>query len=243
MKNFPECRQIKAINGRDRMAGNRQNYQKKMEAVIAGEQARGRVTSLLLHSCCAPCSSYCLESLSEYFHITVFYYNPNIYPKEEYGKRVEEQQRLIAQLPVKYPVRFLAGDYEKERFYEAVRGLEGEREGGERCVRCFALRLREAAKTAAKLGMDYMTTTLSISPLKNAETLNEIGERAAQEYGVRYLNSDFKKKNGYKRSVELSAEYGLYRQDYCGCVFSMREREAAERAKTAEREAAEKKND
>ena len=216
------------------MAGIRQNYQKKMEAVIAREQAEQNVPSLLLHSCCAPCSSYCLEYLSEYFHITVFYYNPNIYPREEFAKRAEEQRRFIEQLPVKHPVKCVVGPYEQERFYETVRGFEGEREGGERCFRCYELRLREAAELASELKMDYVTTTLTISPLKNAEALNTIGERVAEEYGVCYLNSDFKKKNGYKRSVELSAEYGLYRQDYCGCVFSMREREEAEKARAGE---------
>ena len=204
----------------------KQNYQKMLDDTIAQITAQQIVPSLLLHSCCAPCSSYCLEYLSEYFQITVFYYNPNIYPEEEYRKRVIEQQHFIERLPAKHPVRFVEGAYDKERFYELTKGLEEAREGGERCFRCYELRLRESARLARELGMDYFTTTLSISPLKNAEKLNEIGERLAGEYGVRYLHSDFKKKNGYKRSVELSAEYGMYRQDYCGCVFSKREREA-----------------
>ena len=204
----------------------KQNYQKMLDDTIAQITAQQIVPSLLLHSCCAPCSSYCLEYLSEYFQITVFYYNPNIYPEEEYRKRVIEQQHFIERLPAKHPVRFVEGAYDKERFYELTKGLEEAREGGERCFRCYELRLRESARLARELEMDYFTTTLSISPLKNAEKLNEIGERLAGEYGVRYLHSDFKKKNGYKRSVELSAEYGMYRQDYCGCVFSKREREA-----------------
>lgn len=209
------------------------NYQKMLEATIAGLKEQNRVPTLLLHSCCAPCSSYCLEYLSQYFHITVDYYNPNIYPEEEYHMRVQGQQRLIRELPAKYPIAFREGAYDKERFYEMARGLEEEKEGGERCFRCYELRLREAAETAKSLGMDYFTTTLSISPLKNAEKLNEIGDALAEEYGVAYLNSDFKKKNGYKRSVELSEQYGMYRQYYCGCVFSKRERDAQIAAKAA----------
>lgn len=203
----------------------KQNYQKILENTIQRNQETGRVPSLLLHSCCAPCSSYCLEYLSEYFSVTVYYYNPNIYPPEEYTKRVEEQQRLIEELPVRYPVSFLEGAYDTERFYVMAKGLEEVPEGGERCFLCYELRLRETAEVAAARGFDYFTTTLSISPLKNAEKLNEIGDRLGAEYGVAYLNSDFKKKNGYKRSVELSQQYGMYRQYYCGCVYSKRERD------------------
>lgn len=202
----------------------KQNYQKILENTIAREQEKGNIPSLLLHSCCAPCSSYCLEYLSEYFKITVFYYNPNIYPEEEYYKRVEEQKEFIRRFPARYPIGFVEGNYDKERFYDMAKGLENVPEGGERCFRCYELRLREAAELAKKMEMDYFTTTLSISPLKNAEKLNEIGDRLAAEYGISYLNSDFKKKNGYKRSVELSQEYGMYRQDYCGCVFSIRDK-------------------
>lgn len=169
------------------------NYQKMLEATIAGLKEQNRVPTLLLHSCCAPCSSYCLEYLSQYFHITVDYYNPNIYPEEEYHMRVQEQQRLIRELPAKYPIAFREGAYDKERFYEMARGMEEEKEGGERCFRCYELRLREAAETAKSLGMDYFTTTLSISPLKNAEKLNEIGDALAEEYGVAYLNSELQK--------------------------------------------------
>lgn len=199
------------------------NYQKELEKIIAELEREHKVPGLLLHSCCAPCSSYVLEYLSRYFRITVFYYNPNIYPESEYSKRIVEQQKLIDELPVRHPVSFVAGTYEKERFYETVQGLEKEREGGRRCMRCYELRLREAASLAREGGYEYFTTTLSISPLKKAEKLNEIGMRLGDEYGVRYLPSDFKKKNGYKRSVELSAEYHLYRQDYCGCVYSYEE--------------------
>ena len=213
---------------------NKINYQKELDKVIEVLQRQGRVPRLLLHSCCAPCSSYVLEYLSRYFEITVFYYNPNIYPPEEFGKRVEEQKRLIAQLPAEHPISFLDGPYEPERFYEMARGLEQVSEGGERCFKCYRLRLTETAEMARAGKYDYFTTTLSISPLKNAEKLNEIGGQLAKDYGVDYLYSDFKKRNGYKRSTELSREYGLYRQDYCGCVFSMRERRAQQEAAAKE---------
>lgn len=205
---------------------NNRNYQKELEKIIERNQNESRVPRLLLHSCCAPCSSYVLEYLSRYFAITVFYYNPNISPREEYEKRVEEQRRLIERLPVEHPITFLAGEYEPDRFYEMAKGLEKEPEGGRRCFGCYRLRLTEAAKLAKEGGYDYFTTTLTISPLKNAGKLNEIGEELAGIYEVEHLPSDFKKKNGYKRSVELSGEYGLYRQDYCGCVFSKAEQEA-----------------
>ena len=219
---------------------NKINYQKELDKVIEVLQRQGRVPRLLLHSCCAPCSSYVLDYLSRYFEITVFYYNPNIYPPEEFGKRVEEQKRLIAQLPAEHPISFLDGPYEPERFYEMARGLEQVPEGGARCFKCYRLRLTETAEMARAGKYDYFTTTLSISPLKNAEKLNEIGGQLAKDYGVDYLYSDFKKRNGYKRSTELSREYGLYRQDYCGCVFSMRERRAQQEA-AARQEPAEQK--
>ena len=202
-----------------------QNYQLLLDKKLEQLQGRGSVPKLLLHSCCAPCSSYVLEYLSEYFSITVFYYNPNIYPDEEYEKRVREQQTFIERFPAKHPISFCQGDFEKDRFYQVTRGLEQEREGGARCEACFRLRLEESASLASQMGMDFFTTTLSISPLKNAELLNEIGQEMGERYGVEYLCSDFKKRNGYKRSVELSGEYGLYRQDYCGCVYSYQERQ------------------
>ena len=198
------------------------NYQKELDKLLAQLEKEERVASLLLHSCCAPCSSYVLEYLGQYFNITVFYYNPNIFPESEYTKRILEQQTLIGQMRVKYPVSFIAGSYDKDRFYEMAKGLEHVKEGGERCLKCYELRLRESAWIAKSGGFDYFTTTLSISPMKNAARLNEIGLRLQEEYGVNYLISDFKKKNGYKRSIELSKEYGLYRQDYCGCEFSVR---------------------
>lgn len=196
------------------------NYQKELDAIIEAHQARGEVPRLLLHACCAPCSSYCLEYLSQYFSITLFYFNPNISPAAEYDHRVAEAKRLVASLPVKHPVSFLEGTYDPQSFFDAVKGLENEPEGGARCDVCFRLRLQEAAKEAKNGGFDYFTTTLSISPLKNADKLNAIGEEVAAAYGVPHLPSNFKKKNGYKRSIELSREYDLYRQNYCGCVFS-----------------------
>lgn len=203
------------------------NYQLELEKELKRLPDRHR--RLFLHSCCAPCSSYCLEYLRQYFDITVFYYNPNITFPEEYRHRVEEQKRLIGEMNARPDscgrISFVEGAYEPARFLEAARGLEDCPEGGERCFACYALRLSEAARTAAEGGYDYFTTTLSISPLKNAGKLNAIGEAAGERYGVRYLPSDFKKKGGYQRSIELSREYGLYRQDYCGCVFSKAERE------------------
>lgn len=203
----------------------KQNYQRLLDQTILQLQEQGRVPRLLLHACCAPCSSYVLEYLSAYFLITVFYYNPNIYPDEEYNKRVAEQKAFIERFPAKHPISFVEGDFDKERFYEVTKGQEKEPEGGKRCQQCFRLRLEETAKLAKAMQMDYFTTTLSISPMKNAQMLNEIGGALAKDYGISYLYSDFKKREGYKRSVELSKEYGMYRQDYCGCVFSYRSRQ------------------
>ncbi len=202
---------------------NKPNFQLEMEKIIEHNRKNSNIPSLLLHSCCAPCSSYVLESLSKDFQITVFYYNPNIYPEEEYWKRVEEQKDFIRRLPAVHPISFLEGAYEKGRFYESVKGLEKIPEGGERCFSCFALRLGETVRVAAEGNFDYVTTTLTISPLKNASKLNEIGEALCAQQNIQWLPSDFKKKNGYKRSTELSKEYGMYRQDYCGCVFSLQE--------------------
>ena len=164
-----------------------------------------------------------LEYLSNYFEITVFYYNPNIYPASEYGKRVEEERMLLDKMKFKHPVKMIAGEYEPEVFYKMAEGLEHLKEGGLRCMKCYELRLRKTAELAKKEGYDFFTTTLSISPLKNAKRMNEIGTMLEEEYGVPYLHSDFKKKNGYKRSIELSTQYGLYRQNYCGCEFSYKE--------------------
>lgn len=195
-----------------------ENYQRQLELLLA--RLGGRRPRLLLHACCAPCSSYVLEYLSRYFSIVLFYYNPNISPQEEYEKRVAEVRRLLQEMPLAGPVTLTLGDYEPERFFDLAKGHEAEPEGGDRCTLCYRLRLTEAAQAAKDLACDYFTTTLSISPYKNAEKLNTIGAELAKEYGVPYLFSDFKKRNGYKRSIELSREYNLYRQNYCGCVYS-----------------------
>jgi len=213
------------------MVNQKRNYQKELEHIIAVHQKNHMAPSLFLHACCAPCSSYCLEYLAQYFRITVFYYNPNISPEEEYKKRVEELYSLVARqeelfLMFKdtyYPIQMVVGKYDPECFYKMAEGMEDIPEGGERCFACYELRLREAALEASTRGFDYFTTTLSISPHKNAEKLNEIGERLAREYSVAYLPSDFKKKNGYRRSCELSEQFGLYRQNYCGCIYSKQE--------------------
>lgn len=200
----------------------KRNYQIEMERAIRGYEALGRRSRLLLHSCCAPCSSYVLELLNPVFDITVFYYNPNIAPAEEFERRAAEQVRLAEALPHEGRIEVIRGAYDPQAFYDAVRGHEDDPEGGARCEKCFRLRLREAAKLAAARGDDCFTTTLTISPLKDAQLINAIGMALADEYGVPWLPCDFKKKNGYKRSCELSEAYGLYRQDYCGCVFSRR---------------------
>ncbi len=201
------------------MIVNKRNYQRELDNIIASLDPM-HTPRLLLHGCCAPCSSYVLEYLSRYFEITLYYYNPNISSRAEYDKRAEEVRRLIAALPVTHPITFLAGEWDSDRFLEAVRGLECEPEGGARCRVCFRLRLDSAAEVAHEGGYDFFTTTLSISPLKDSELLNTIGEEAGARFGVRHLPSDFKKRGGYQRSVALSREYDLYRQDYCGCAFS-----------------------
>lgn len=217
---------------------NQRNYQKELELILQqiaeSADAQGSQTpALFLHSCCAPCSSYVLEYLRRYFRITVFYYNPNISYEEEYRRRAAEQRRLIRAYNAMLPesgasgeqagrIEIVEGDYEPDCFYDAVKGLEQCPEGGERCFACYELRLRETAKRAAEGKFDYFATTLTISPQKNAAKLNEIGARLADEYGVKWLVSDFKKKGGYQRSIVLSGEYDLYRQNYCGCVFSKR---------------------
>jgi predicted adenine nucleotide alpha hydrolase (AANH) superfamily ATPase len=205
---------------------NKVNYQKELDKLIKKLDEEGSVPSLLLHSCCGPCSSYCIEYLSQFFNITVFYYNPNIYPDEEYYTRVKEQERFIKEFPTKHPVSFIEGDYDTKSFYEMAKGLEQEPEKGARCHKCYELRLRRTAQVAKEKGFDFFTTTLTISPMKDSQVLNEIGQRIALEEGVSWLVSDFKKKEGYKRSTELSKEYCMYRQDYCGCVYSYRDRQA-----------------
>lgn len=199
------------------------NYSNETEKVIEQIKKTNTKPSLLLHACCAPCSSYVIEYLSKYFNITMYYYNPNISPIQEYNFRLEELSRLLKEMKEAENIEILPCEYEAERFYEIAKGLEAEKEGGERCFRCYRLRLEKTAQAAKEKGFDYFTTTLSISPYKNAEKLNEIGKELSEKYNVPYLFSDFKKKNGYKRSIELSKEYGLYRQDYCGCVYSKKD--------------------
>ena len=203
----------------------KQNYQLMLDKTIETLTREGKRPKLLLHACCAPCSSYVLEYLSVFFDITLFFYNPNISPKEEYDKRERELSRLVEDMGLTQKVSFLQAEYTPELFYALTRGLEQLPEGGERCKKCYALRIEEAAKAASVGGFDYFTTTLSISPYKNADWLCEIGSDMSDKYGVSYLYSDFKKRNGYKRSCELSELYGLYRQDFCGCVFSKIERD------------------
>lgn len=220
---------------------NKRNYSIELDKILKNPENRGK--SLFLHSCCAPCSSYVLEYLRSFFRITVFYYNPNITADEEYAKRVIEQKRLISELNAQtdidmqgkedgdapaFKIEIVEGDYDKQLFFDRVKGLEKCKEGGERCFACYELRLAETAKQARVREMDYFTTTLTISPLKNAVKLNEIGERLASEHDVTWLPSDFKKKGGYQRSIELSKEHDLYRQNYCGCIYSKMEREIKE---------------
>lgn len=201
---------------------NQRNYQRELDRILSGLEGDGTVPRLLLHSCCAPCSSYVLEYLSRYFEITLLYFNPNIYPPSEYERRAAEQESLISRMTFVHPVTMMTGRYEPDEFYRAARGLEKEPEGGARCLRCYELRLREAALAAREGAFDFFTTTLTISPLKSAEKLNQVGERVGEEYGVAFLPSDFKKRDGYKRSLWLSNEYYLYRQNYCGCIYSIR---------------------
>ena len=201
-----------------------------MEEIIAGIRDRelrdGNLPSLLLHSCCAPCSTSVIAALSSFFRITVFYYNPNIDDREEYEKRASEQERLLSVMPTPFPVSFLEGDYRPDEFIDLARNHEGDREGGERCTLCYALRLEKTAKVAHERSFDWFTSTLSVSPMKDADRINVIGSAAGEKYGVAWLWSDFKKKDGYRQSIELSKEYGLYRQDYCGCSYSRRKGDA-----------------
>ena len=189
--------------------------EKQMEMIPEG-------TELLLHACCAPCSSAVLERISNHFKISIFYYNPNITDYDEYVKRIDEIKKLISLVNAKYPISLIEGNYEPEKFFEMVKGLELEPERGRRCYKCYSLRLDETAKMAEKLGFNYFCTTLTLSPHKNSDWINEIGENLNDKYNSTYLYSDFKKKNGYKRSIELSRDYNLYRQDYCGCIYSVR---------------------
>lgn len=197
-----------------------ENLQKELEKIIEQNKKEGTKPSLLLHACCAPCSSYCIEYLHKYFDITLFFYNPNIFPAEEYAHRVNELKRLVTEMGLSIPV--LEAENDTESFYALAKGRENIREGGARCFDCYRLRLKKTAQLAREKGFDYFTTTLSVSPLKNSKKLREIGLELEGEYGVKNLPSDFKKKEGYKRSIELSKKYNLYRQNYCGCEYSVR---------------------
>lgn len=198
------------------------NYDKLMEEQMS---ATKEGSTLLLHACCAPCSSACLERLSNFFKITIIYYNPNITEEKEYLKRLEELKNFIQKIKVKYPINIIDTRYNPKEFFEISKGLEKEKERGKRCYKCYELRLEETAKVAKENNFDFFATTLTLSPYKKTDWLNEIGESLSNKYQTSYLYSDFKKKNGYKRSIELSKEYNLYRQDYCGCIYSKLERE------------------
>lgn len=203
----------------------KRNYQREMDALLEKLNKSGQVKHLFLHCCCAPCSSYVLEYLSEYFEITAFFYNPNMDTQKEYIHRYNELVRFIGEKSFKNPVNVLCGDYVPEEFSGIAKGYEECREGGARCLRCFELRLSRTAEEAKKASADFFATTLTVSPLKNAAAINAIGERLGKSAGIEYLPSDFKKKNGYKRTIELSREHELYRQDFCGCVYSREQRE------------------
>ncbi len=199
------------------------NYQKKLDKLIEKLQKENAKPTLLLHACCAPCSSYCLEYLSKTFDITVLFYNPNIESETEFNKRVDELIRFIDECRSIEGVNLEILDYDNSEFYNAVQGLEDYEEGGARCFKCYELRLRKTAEYAKEHGFEYITTTLTISPHKNSDKINEIGVNVADEFGLKYLLSDFKKNDGFKRSIELSKEYDLYRQSFCGCEFSKRD--------------------
>ena len=207
---------------------NKKNYYIEFEKVIR-EIDLENPPSLLLHSCCGPCSTSVLELLSDYFKVTLLYYNPNIYPSDEYYKRLEEQKKVLEKVNGRFEIKFLEGRYDPAEYFDAVKGVEQLPEGSQRCFNCYELRLKEAAQFAKNLNMDYFATTLSVSPYKNAQIINELGEKIAQEYEVNHLPNDFKKKDGYKKSVELSKSWNIYRQDYCGCPFSKKEAEEREK--------------
>ena len=204
------------------------NYQKKMEDIIKESQKNNLVPTILLHSCCAPCSSHVIDVLSKNFNITILYYNPNIEPYEEYLKRKEEEIRFIKEYNNTNRLDIIDCDYDNEKYHELVKGLEDCKEGGNRCFKCYRMRLEYTAIKAKELNYDYFGTTLTVSPYKNSQKLNEIGEELEKKYNIKYLYSDFKKNNGYKHSIEMSKEYNLYRQNYCGCIYSQRKNEKEE---------------
>ena len=203
----------------------KQNYQVILDKTLEEIHKKGEVPTLLLHTCCAPCSSYVLEYLSKYFKITVYYYNPNINTLDEFKKRADEQIRLINEMKLQNPVKYIITEYDNSEFESVIQGLKDEPEGGSRCFKCYKLRLEKTCKYAKYNNYDYFTTSLSISPYKNSDKLNEIGESLEKEYNIKYLQADFKKKDGYKKSIEFSKIYNLYRQDYCGCIYSKKSKE------------------
>lgn len=211
------------------------NYNLEMEKLLENIKKTDKTPKLLLHSCCAPCSSHVISILTNYFDITIFYYNPNIEPYEEYKKRKQEQIKFILEYPKVNKLSIIDCDYDNEIFKKMSEGLEQEKEGGPRCVKCYHLRLDKTAETAKKLKFDYFGTTLTVSPLKNSEKLNTIGKFLEEKYNIKFLISDFKKKEGYKHSIELSKEYNLYRQDYCGCIYSKLQREEEKALKNTEK--------
>lgn len=200
------------------------NYQKILDEMLNKIKTEESVPRLLLHACCAPCSSYVLEYLNNYFDITIYYYNPNIYPYEEYNRRLDELKRFLSEYDTKRPIKLIEDQYTPDDYYESVKGLTNLKEGSIRCYNCYKFRMDKACNYAKENNFDYFTTTLSISPYKNSSWINEIGESLEKKYNVKYLYADFKKKDGYKRSLELSRKYNLYRQDYCGCVYSKESR-------------------
>lgn len=200
------------------------NYNTMMEEELSKLKEENKIPRLLLHSCCAPCSSHVIDVLSPFFHLTILYYNPNIEPYEEYQKRKEEEIRFIKEFPHQNELTILDCDYDNEQYHATIKGLEQEKEGGARCTKCYFLRMKKTAQLAKEKAFDYFATTLTVSPLKNSKKLNEIGEYLSQKYEIKYLYSDFKKKDGYKHSIALAKEYNLYRQDYCGCVYSKEQR-------------------
>lgn len=207
------------------------NYNKLMEEEIERNTSQNIIPSILLHSCCAPCSSHVIATLTPYFNITILYYNPNIEPYEEYLKRKEEEIRFIKEYPNQNKLDIIDCDYDNDKFHEMSIGLEEVPEGGARCIKCYYLRMKKTAQLAKENNYDYFATTLTVSPLKNSTKLNEIGESLSKKYNIKYLYSDFKKKNGYLHSIELAKQYSLYRQDYCGCIYSKIEREKQKSAK------------
>lgn len=210
------------------------NYQKELEKTIKLYEHSEHKPTLILHSCCAPCSSYVLEYLNRFFDISLLFFNPNIYPQQEYEKRLTELKRFIINYNFENQIDIINSQYNPDEFFSMARGLEQSPEGGERCFKCYEMRLMKTALVAKERNADYFTTTLSISPYKNARKLNEIGKKLSEQTGVKYLCSDFKKNNGYKRSIELSHQYGLYRQHYCGCIFSQQQALAREKERIAD---------